>query len=82
MDAIYPKGLARCEQTISLKVAKSKRDYPEKLRRIRFVDGEIGRSLVFIDNNFSLAAIAVFRIYKGHWQLDASDRTCVLQINY
>jgi len=37
----------RCDQTIALKTAKSKRDYPEKLRRIRFIDTETDKSLVF-----------------------------------
>ncbi len=60
----------RCDQTISLKTAKSKRDYPEKLRRVRFIDAETGRSLVFLTNHSSLDAINVARIYKSRWHIE------------
>jgi len=60
----------RCDQTIGLKIPRSKRDYPEKLRRIRFVDGEKGKSLVFLTNNFNISAIAVCGIYKGRWRIE------------
>jgi len=60
----------RCDQTIGLKIAKSKRDYPDKLRRIRFVDEEKGKSLVFLTNNFTIAAIADCGIYKGRWRIE------------
>ena len=60
----------RCDQNIGLKTAKSKRDYPEKLRRIRFIDAETGKSLVFITNHFGLPAITIARIYKSRWHIE------------
>lgn len=60
----------RCDQTIRLKTAKGKKDYPGQLRRIRFVDPETGKSLVFITNHFSLAAIIIAHIYKSRWQIE------------
>lgn len=60
----------RCDQSIGLRTAKSKRDYPEKLRRIRFIDAETGKSLVFITNHFGLPAITVARIYKSRWHIE------------
>ena len=60
----------RCDQSIGLKTAKSKRDYPEKLRRIRFIDAETGQSLVFITNHFGLPAITIARIYKSRWHIE------------
>jgi len=60
----------RCDQTIGLTTTKSKRDYPEKLRRIRFVDANTGKSLVFITNYFGLPAITITRIYKSRWQIE------------
>jgi len=60
----------RCDQTIGLKTARSKRDYPEKLRRIRFIDAETGKSLIFITNHFGLPAITIARIYKSRWQIE------------
>lgn len=55
----------RCDQSIGLKTAKSKRDYSEKLRRIRYLDTESGQNLVFITNHFGLAAMTIARIYQS-----------------
>jgi len=62
----------RCDQSIRLKIARSKRDNPGKLRRIRFVDEEKGKgkSLVFLTNNFTIDAFAVCGIYKGRWRIE------------
>jgi hypothetical protein len=60
----------RCDQSIGLKTAKSKRDYPEKLRRIRYLDTVSGQNLVFITNHFGLAAMTIARIYKSRWQIE------------
>ena len=60
----------RCDQSIGLKTAKSKRNYPEKLRSIRFVDTKTGKSLVFITNHFALSAITIAQIYKSHWHIE------------
>lgn len=60
----------RCDQSIGLTTPKSKRDYPEKLRRIRFVDAETGKSLVFITNHFGMPAMTIAHIYKSRWHIE------------
>jgi len=60
----------RCDQNINLRTTKSKHDYPEKLRRIRYMDTEIGKSLVFISNHFELPATTIAAIYKRRWQIE------------
>ena len=60
----------RCDQIIRLKTAKGKRDYPERIRRIRYVDSETGKSLVFITNHFDLPALTVAAVYKNRWQIE------------
>jgi len=60
----------RCDQIIRLNGAKSKTDYPERLRRIRYVDPETGKSLTFITNHFELPALTVAAIYKNRWQIE------------
>ena len=60
----------RCDQDIVFKTTKSKREFPEKLRRIRYIDADTGKSLVFITNNFRLPAITIARIYKSRWQIE------------
>ena len=50
-----------CDQTISLDGFYTRQDYPELLRRIRFMDPGSGKTLVFITNNFSLPAATDLR---------------------
>jgi len=60
----------RCDQIIRLKTAKSKKDYPETLRRVGYADATSGKRLVFLTNNFYLPAIKIAEIYKGRWQIE------------
>lgn len=58
----------RCDQTIVL--ASSFKDYPEKLRRIRFFDSKNNLLLAFLTNNFSLPALTIAQLYKCRWQVE------------
>lgn len=60
----------RSDQTVILVTSKACKDYPEKLRRIRFFDVETQKSLVFITNNFILPALTIAQIYKCRWQVE------------
>jgi hypothetical protein len=60
----------QCDQIIVLHHFYAKKDYPEKLRRIRFYDTEQNRRLVFLTNNFSLSALTIAKIYKCRWQIE------------
>jgi len=63
------KGL-RCDQTIKLTVKKSKSQYPEKLRRIKYFDEEKNILLVFVTNNFELDSLEIATLYKYRWQIE------------
>lgn len=60
----------KCDQTIRLTGFYSLKDYPEKLRRVRYVDNETSDDLVFITNNFILPAITIAKLYKYRWQVE------------
>lgn len=60
----------RCDQTIKLNSRIGKRDYPDKLRRISYIDPETGNALVFITNQFALAAILIAQIYRRRWAIE------------
>jgi hypothetical protein len=64
------KAGIKADQTIALVTYKSKNDYPEKLRRVSYVDKERGKRLVFLTNNFTIPAITVAEIYKQRWQVE------------
>jgi transposase len=60
----------QCDQTILLRTFYSKRDYPEKLRRIRFFDTQKNKRIVFLTNNFSLPAMTIAQLYRCRWQIE------------
>lgn len=60
----------RCDQTIRLNSAKSRRAYPDKLRRIRYYDAETKLCLVLLTNNFALPALIIAAIYKRRWEIE------------
>ncbi|MDR3613070.1 MAG: IS4 family transposase [Candidatus Obscuribacterales bacterium] len=60
----------RADQIITLVMQKSKKGYPERLRRISFVDKERNKRLVFLTNNFEIPAETVAAVYKQRWQVE------------
>ena len=59
-----------CDQTIMLTGIATKKDYPEKLRRVKFRDAETGKTLVFLSNNFTLPALTIAQLYRSRWQVE------------
>ena len=58
------------DQTITLTTFYSAKDYPEKLRRVRYFDIETGKRLSFLTNNFTLPALVIAQLYKCRWQVE------------
>jgi len=46
------------------------KDYPDKLRKVKYYDGEMNRTFVFITNNMSLTAQEIALLYKNRWQVE------------
>jgi hypothetical protein len=60
----------RCDQTIRLNSRQGRKDYPEVLRRISYIDPESGQALVFLTNQFELAALVLAQIYRRRWSIE------------
>jgi hypothetical protein len=60
----------RSDQMIWLRNPSSIQHYPDKLRRIHYVDADTGKSLVFLTNNFELPALIIALLYKNRWQVE------------
>ena len=60
----------RCDQTIVLTGPKSKKEYPDKLRRVKFFDDEKDRSFSFLSNNFIVPALVIAQLYKCRWKVE------------
>lgn len=46
------------------------RDYPEKLRRIKFYDEETDNDLEFLSNSFDITAEEIAQLYKYRWKVE------------
>ena len=58
-----------CDQIVVLENFYVKKDYPSKLRRIRYYDGE-NKHLVFLTNNLTLPARTIADIYRCRWHVE------------
>jgi hypothetical protein len=60
----------RADQIIMVTGFYTLKDYPEKLRRIRYYDTTTKKRFVFLTNNFDLPAITIAQLYKCRWQVE------------
>jgi len=60
----------RYDQTVVPTGFYAKKDYPEKLRRIKYFDAEKGRSFVFLTNQFLLPALTIAELYRYRWRVE------------
>lgn len=60
----------RCDQTIMTTGVATAKEYPIPMRRIRYVDTQTNKRLMFITNNFELPALTVAQLYKARWQVE------------
>jgi transposase len=58
------------DQTVKLTGIKTSTLYPEHIRKIKFIDKEIDKELIFLTNNFSLDADMVAKLYKERWKIE------------
>jgi hypothetical protein len=58
------------DQTIMLTGFYQSKDYPEKLRRIKYHDAESDLTIVLMTNNFNLPALTVTELYRSRWQVE------------
>ena len=59
-----------CDQTIVLLGFYSRKDYPDKMRRIKYKDPETKITYEFITCNFKTEAITICKLYKQRWQVE------------
>jgi len=60
----------QCDQIVRPKNAKSKMDYPDHLRRVRYFDKKKKKRLVFLTNNLVLPAEKIAELYRKRWQVE------------
>lgn len=60
----------KSDQTILLAGFYTAKDYPGKLRRIKYHDVETGKTFIFLTNNFILPASTITKLYKCRWSIE------------
>jgi len=58
------------DQTVALTGFYGKKDYPDKLRRIKYYDAEKGRSFIFLTNQFTLPPLTIAELYRYRWRVE------------
>ena len=58
------------DQAIVLTGAATRKQYPDKLRKIRSIDQETSNDFVFLTNSFLLPALTIAILYKCRWQIE------------
>ena len=64
-----PKNILT-DAEIVLTVYKSRKDYPENLRLVRYYDEEQDREFMFLTNAMDLTAPQIADLYKNRWQIE------------
>ena len=59
-----------CDQIGKLKGFYVSKEYPVKLRRVKFYDKQTKRTFVFLTNNFQITSDQVALLYKNRWQIE------------
>ena len=60
----------RCDQVIRLSGYDTRKNYPDKLRRVKYHDNQTDKILVFLTNNFDIPAITVAELYRNRWRVE------------
>ena len=48
----------------------AKKEYPAKLRRIKYFDAEKERTFIFLTNQFTLPAVTIAELYRYRWRVE------------
>lgn len=67
---VDPSTGVRSDQIVWLRNPSSVQHYPDRLRRIHYVDAATGKSLVFLTNNFELPPLTIALLYKSRWKVE------------
>jgi hypothetical protein len=58
------------DQTIKLVNFYSLKEYPEKLRRVKYYDADSDKTFIFLTNNFQITALQIALLYKHRWKIE------------
>ena len=60
----------RCDQTIRFNGKDSRRNWPDRMRRVGIYDVEHARRMAFWTNQWTLPAATISELYRQRWQIE------------
>lgn len=60
----------QADQLIELHGFYVRKDYPERLRRIRYFDAEKNKRLIFLTNHVALPAFTIAELFRCRWKIE------------
>ena len=60
----------QCDQTIKLAGVVASKDYPERIRRVKYRDSQTRKVFVYLTNHFDLAPEMIAELYKNRWKIE------------
>ena len=60
----------RCDQIIVPTGFYTRKNYPEKLRRIKFIDVDKQKRIILLTNQMTLPALTIAELYRCRWQVE------------
>jgi hypothetical protein len=60
----------RCDQIVVPTGFYARKNYPEKLRRVKFVDSDKEKRLILLTNQMTLPAFTITELYRCRWQVE------------
>ena len=67
---VEPGGAVQRDHLIRLRGIKSRKLYPDTLRRIRYIDPKTGKRLTFLTNHLTFDALSIALLYRKRWQIE------------
>ena len=60
----------QCDQTIKFAGVVASKDYPERIRRVKYRDSQTRKVFVYLTNHFDLAPEMIAELYKNRWKIE------------
>jgi IS4 transposase len=69
-NKVDEKTGVKCDQIGKLTGFYVSKEYPDKIRRVKFYDEETKRTFIYLTNNMELLATEIALLYKNRWQVE------------
>jgi hypothetical protein len=69
-EKVHKETGIQCDQIVQFQTQYARERFPSKVRRIRYLDPNSEKRLVFLTNNMDLSAETIAALYRSRWQIE------------